>query len=350
MKLKHIVPVALFAVICFSPLLLQAATASPQGAITADDIKPGLAQPYIVKKGDTLWDIARCFFNDPEKWLKIWEQNLYITNPDLIYPGNRIWFSAGRQDQGGLRSVRPRPRAIVKPVERLEGKIDNSLLLTVLARQDFIQPEQVQGAGHIVDAENGRINFGVNDLLYAKLDQSAKAGALFDVFRSGDVIRAPQVGKAVGVLIKHLGRVKIISEADGLYRCLVVKAFEEISRGDRLRPARIVNQHIVPSFSEAGLSGKVIYIRNGAAEAGQHQVVGITLGLEQGLQAGNILSVSRAGRLVKDQLSGKEVRLPNETIGQMLVLTPQQHASIALIIKSIGPVNIGDSVHTAVAR
>ncbi len=43
----------------------------------------------IIKKGDTLWKLARKYYNDPGLWSKFNEYNL-IDNPDLIQPGERL--------------------------------------------------------------------------------------------------------------------------------------------------------------------------------------------------------------------------------------------------------------------
>ncbi len=350
MKLQPFFFILMAAVLLMAAPVAQANTLDTQGMVTADDIKPNLPQPYIVKKGDTLWDIAKYFFKDPERWLKIWERNLYITNPDLIYPGNEIWFDAARKKQGGLSKVRPQPKVVIKPVERLEGTLDTSLLLTALKRQDFIQPSEINGVGHILDSEDERINYGANDRLYLKFDQSANEGDVFDIFRTGDSIRDPQSGKVVGVLVNHLGQIEVTSQSEGVYRGVVLNAFEEISRGDRLKPAKDINTRISPSYPGGNLAGSIMYIRNDAAEAGQNQIVGISLGLSDGLQAGTALSVHRAGRTVRDRVTGKGVRLPEEKIGQLLVLVPQQDASIALVTQSTGPINIGDSVRNRASR
>ena len=45
---------------------------------------------YIIQKGDTLWDLAFQFLGDPFQWPSIWHLNPYISNPDLIYPGNEL--------------------------------------------------------------------------------------------------------------------------------------------------------------------------------------------------------------------------------------------------------------------
>ena len=64
-------------------------------------VLPGLTQEaketegvYMIKKGDTLWDISSRFLKDPFLWPKLWERNPYITNPHWIYPGNQIQLTA----------------------------------------------------------------------------------------------------------------------------------------------------------------------------------------------------------------------------------------------------------------
>ncbi|MDQ6967804.1 MAG: LysM peptidoglycan-binding domain-containing protein [Mariprofundaceae bacterium] len=319
----------------------------PEGVTTAD-VKADLPQPYVVKKGDTLWDIANYFFKDPYKWLKIWEKNLYITNPDLIYPGNEIWFNP--QKQSGLSTLRPQPTIITKPVERLESKVDTSLLITALSRQGFVSPKAINGVGYLLDSEDERINYGANDHVYIKMQQPANEGDLFDVFRSGDILHDPDTGKAMGILVEHLGQVEITSESNGVYRGVIIKAFEEISRGDRLKPAIHINPHIHPNYPKGALQGKILYIRNDAAEAGQNQVIAINLGIKAGLKAGTALSIHRAGRTVKDRITGHDVLLPEEKIGELLVLVAHQDASLALVTRSSSSINVGDVIRNKAAR
>ncbi len=350
MKLQHFFIIAWAFFACtFSVQATANALAIPQ-EISEADIKADLPQPYVVKKGDTLWDIANYFFKDPEKWLKIWERNLYISNPDLIYPGNEIWFNIKKKKNGGLSQIRPQPKVVLKAVEKLEAKIDASQLLTALARQDFIQEDDIEGVGYILDSADDRINYGANDHLYLKMQQAANDGDIFDVFRTGDPIKDPQSGKVVGVLVNHLGQIEVRSKAEGIYRGVVLHTFEELSRGDRLKPAKHINTKITPSYPSGNTLGKVLYIRNDAAEAGRNQVIGISLGLGDGLKAGTALSIHRAGRIIKDRVTGKKVRLPEEKIGEVLVLVAQKDASVALVVESASSINIGDAVRNKANR
>ncbi len=46
---------------------------------------------YEIQKGDTLWAIAKKFYGDGNKYMKIFEDNKeVIKDPDKIYPGQKI--------------------------------------------------------------------------------------------------------------------------------------------------------------------------------------------------------------------------------------------------------------------
>lgn len=350
----------LILVACLASVCPQAASAAGMsagntaasdqaGAVpTEADLRPGIKLPYIVKKGDTLWDIANYFFRDPQKWLSIWEQNLYITNPDLIYPGNEISFGARKAaETGGLSVERKQPQVHEMPAQRIENAIDRSIIVTALSRQDFIRPEAIDAAGYVLDSPEDRINYGANDRIYMRLSAPAEEGTILDVFRTADPVRDPATGKLAGMLVKHLGQVQVTGQSKDITEGRVLRAFEEISRGDRLKPARAIDTRLQPDYPTTPLAGNVMYIRNNAAEAGQNQIVGINLGEEDGVKPGSVLKVLKAGRTIRDKVSGKTITLPEVHIGQLVVLVPQSHASIALVSRSTYPINRGDAVRNA---
>ncbi|MED4973647.1 LysM peptidoglycan-binding domain-containing protein [Geobacillus kaustophilus NBRC 102445] len=47
---------------------------------------------YVVRKGDSLWAIAKRIYDDGSKWRKIYEANKKVIgkNPNLIYPGQKL--------------------------------------------------------------------------------------------------------------------------------------------------------------------------------------------------------------------------------------------------------------------
>ena len=102
--------------------------AGPSTAPAAEPTQGGLAlnpnapDSYVVKRGDTLWGIAKVFLRDPWYWPEIWQVNPQVHNPHLIYPGDtlRLVYVEGKPSivvqRGDSARVVPRIRS-----EALEG-------------------------------------------------------------------------------------------------------------------------------------------------------------------------------------------------------------------------------------
>lgn len=67
---------------------VDAAAAEAPVAPAAAPAAPA-ARTYVVKKGDTLWAIAKQFYGDGNQYPKI-AQASGIANPDLIHPGQQL--------------------------------------------------------------------------------------------------------------------------------------------------------------------------------------------------------------------------------------------------------------------
>jgi hypothetical protein len=71
----------------------QSATAKQvaQAGVPLSALSPNAPDSYLVKKGDTLWDISKLFLLSPWRWPELWGMNMEdIRNPHLIYPGQLL--------------------------------------------------------------------------------------------------------------------------------------------------------------------------------------------------------------------------------------------------------------------
>jgi len=222
--------------------------------------------------------------------------------------------------------------------------VNHSIFLASSSHQDFISPRSEKGVGYVVGAKDERLNFGINDIIYLKIAYPTHINDSFDIFRTGDAVKSLDHKKTVGLLIHHLGTLKILSEENGIYRGMVTHAFREIMRGDKLRPAQTLNTHITPITPQQQLRGDVLYIQNNGTAAGQNQVIGLNIGLKHGLKNGMTFSIYRHGRRIEDHTKGQSVTLPEEDIAKIIILKAQRDASLALVTYSTAAIHLGDIV------
>lgn len=82
---------------------------------------------HIVVKGDCLWNIAKYYYKNPFLWKKIYEFNKeQISNPDLIYPGQRFFLPD-----------------IEEMTSKELTKTEKQILQTTILEEKKMQPEEI---------------------------------------------------------------------------------------------------------------------------------------------------------------------------------------------------------------
>ena len=62
-----------------------------------------IASAYVVKEGDTLWDLSDEYLHDPFAWPDLWENNRHIQDPHWIYPGDSLYLGDSVREEGVLQ-------------------------------------------------------------------------------------------------------------------------------------------------------------------------------------------------------------------------------------------------------
>jgi len=222
---------------------------------------------YVIKKGDTLWDLSQKFLDDPFLWPRLWQSNQYITNPHWIYPGNPVRFYPFEEAKGlptkpteiGPPAVKPpeakppeaKPEVALKPPE--EEKPAAAAVPPVRPPEVALKPEAVPpgeerragfltkedfpGIGVVVEPkEQGRLIMAEGDIVYLafKTREPIEVGEQFTIFRISPVIKHPLTGESLGRKVNILGECKIIGAQDAMYTAHIFKSYRAIERGDRL--------------------------------------------------------------------------------------------------------------------
>lgn len=80
-------------------------------------------QVITIKKGDTLWDLAEKWLNDPIRWPEFKKYNEY-TNPDLIYPGEEMQIPVEMAEEivkEGTKEISIRSSEIEAAIKKLQN-------------------------------------------------------------------------------------------------------------------------------------------------------------------------------------------------------------------------------------
>jgi hypothetical protein len=350
-----------------APAKAGAQTPAPAGSsVAVTDLQPDAPDQYTVQKGDTLWGISGRFLKDPWKWPQIWQMNRdQIKDPHWIYPGNvirldrsaaggpQLTLSGGGGASGGTEAeaaanvVKLDPRIRVEPLESAIPSIPASAIGPFLTQPLVADESALTNAPSIVATEESRVIIGSGDTAYADRI-GADAAVNWQVFRPGVPLKDPESGELLGYEAKYVGdaRVRRFGNPTTLS---ITKAREEITRGDRLMPARETNTlNFVPHAPDKPLHGVIMSVDGGVSEVGQFQIVTINRGSRDGIEAGHVLAVYRQGQTVRGTgaIGTKAVTLPEERNGLLFVFRVFEKMSYAMVMKSTRPIYLGDTVHT----
>ena len=124
----------------------------------AVDMRSGHPDTYVVKKGDTLWDIAGRFLQKPWLWPEIWQANPQVKNPHLIYPGDVL--SLAYLNRVATMEVDAGPR-MAPPVNAVPlGEVEPFL-------RDLTVVDHFKQLPYIVGLEDNRLRGSSGQLVFA---------------------------------------------------------------------------------------------------------------------------------------------------------------------------------------
>jgi hypothetical protein len=354
---------------------------------------------YIVKHGDTLWDISARFLNNPWLWPKVWEQNRYITNPHLIFPGDPIALgvappavAAAPAPEVKVAEVPPPPVEGIPPsatqpalsseemaavpgeapppppqaeegltqeemaaapegeeesigeVMKVEEVGEGNLYYSSASAVSFVTPEEFSASGSIVGSKLERTMFGQHDEVYVKTFEDAQVGQRYTIYRTEGKLKHTVTGETLGYNIKVLGEAEITEKDKETYTAKITKSYDVIRKDDRLKPVESVTTEIVLKSSEQQLEGYIVATQENLKLTGEGQLVYIDKGISDGITEGNIFTIYRPARKLKDRISGEEIESPIEIIGKLVVVKARENVSTALITKSKKEITTGDHI------
>jgi len=350
---------------------------------------PSNVKVHIVKKGDTLWDIAKLYLNNPFLWPQIWQLNKYIENANLIFPGDPIILPKLEEKTPPLEKkptelpqaevVPPKekmvevpkeakevPRAAekvklppeVKEAERVKppAKVAPTAIPLVnesdLYCSELIFPKKESPKLKIIGAQDRYVVGGIaGDFFYLNhgADKGLKEGDAFFVLRYTRKIKHPKTGDTLGWGVLQLGKavVERVDPKSAIIR--IVRSSHPINIGDWLLPAAEVppvppeEVPPCPEFTkrvETDKKGYVVSIDRGGEAVGKGDLVHIDLGAEDGVSPGDFFLIYNEDH-------------PGETfvvVGQLVAVRVGERTTLCKIILSRREIKVGQRVKRQVKK
>jgi nucleoid-associated protein YgaU len=276
-------------------------------------LNPAHPQSYTVVKGDTLWDIAGRFLTKPWQWPQVWQGNPQIKNPNLIYPGDEITLIdvdgtpmlALRRGASSGRNVKLTPTVRESVHEHAIPPIPLDAINQFLSRPLVLSKAQTDLAPYVVGGQDQHLTMGAGSKIYLR-SLTAQLGEKYTVLRLGGAYKDPASGEILGYEALHIADLSITAVGE-TSTGLVTWNNREVLKGDRVMPQENEEYpEFVPRGPDAAVDGVIISVIDGVSQIGQHKVVVVNKGAQDGLAPGHVLGIFQAGARVTDAI-GTEV-------------------------------------------
>ncbi len=306
---------------------------------------------YVIQKGDTLWGLSGKFLNDPNYWPNLWAKNPQVTNPHLIYPGQRVRYVDGKLE---IVTTPAEGGAVVssaaQDIKATEADVAVEKLFTVMGNEGWLLEKDLASIGRVIAGEQARLVLGEEDTVFTDIGtvHGGQEGSKYTILRTSAMIKHPVTREELGYKVYPLGVVQLTHVTKNNSRGIITSSFKEVEPGDLLVPYHKVKRRNIPlKLASRPLNGSIVESATGNNSIASGDVVYLDLGLSQGVEPGNLLYVIRPVHIEKLLVDRYVGQLPSEVVGALVVVEAGNTTSTAIIVKSIDAIFKGSEVVNA---
>jgi LysM repeat protein len=280
---------------------------------------------YVVKKGDTLWDIAFSFWGDNFLWPDLWHANPQIANPDLIFPGDVLKIpgrNAGTTETSGDGSTASsiNSETIQKTalndslVTVFDQTISDTNLISDLTRNNILdksffakvpflwfdhdpQGNIYPGKGIVRKPENASYQRFDKLIIEPQQENYFKTGDTLDIYTS---LRFVEIEGKTANLIKRCGKCKVVESTPRKVTAILFDQWDVITGDERVDKScdnfsGTIDTVTTPSIS---ITGAVFTRAEQTPSCYPFQTVIIDKGATDGVERGDIFGLYHSGKKI----------------------------------------------------
>ena len=351
---------------------------------------------YTIRENDTLWDISKVMFDDPNYWPKLWSVNPSLGNPHLIRPGGSLGFihgTAGQvpsmvildpeaQKQAELKHKKeplpdflknakikiPAPKKSVPvlnilpeslPVlyfksqgspddlSSLEVKYERLTSSHISSLPYYMSSSRISSQGKISDKKHEGIWSSTNDKIILEMEEPVNPGQKLIIVKNlGKLVqRGPGIRGPFGYQIEVQGEVQIIgriTDSFDLYEASVTETLSPIITNSSviIQPIpkfdlRVTN---INGSSEAQIIGFPPFAKN-RKKGMLLSLLYLNRGENDGFSIGQMYQVQANPRVRKKFPYGYNIKM-----GELKIVHVEDRFATGLITAMSNPIQLGDHV------
>lgn len=355
-------------VLCLVVLLATAEAQAP--APTSAPAPVGSEGDYVVKKGDTLWGIAKSLLNDPFLWPQIWERNPFITDPNRIFPGDTLGVP-GREPAPQMQAPAaeapkteppeeapteeaeapaPAPPAPPELIAPPPPPVPPASQMAIACSPILLEEGSVEasGIGSIVKSEDNRQLLSEENYVYVGMDtdQVPTVGDRLAVIRGDARVFHPWEKSVLGRALFTLGILEVTEVRDKTVRARISYSCEAMRVGDRVGRFLLAPfpEGKIPQPTSRQVEGFIVDSPQAQQLLGLQITVYLDVGTDKGIGPGDVFAIYRPNAPAANPATGQVVSIPPERLGEATVIRVTNSSCTAVITASGKEVRAGDWV------
>lgn len=319
---------------------------------------------YKVRKGDTLWDISKRFFDSPFLWPDVWKENKQISNPHWIYPGDQIRL---HQDISGfdIETLEPEPKeevgpeavSVIEPTPEQPPESDEPdepayVMFSPIDRIGFIKQTPVKASGTIFKAQDDNQLIKTDDIIYIRKlsSESFEPGSQFTIYRLIQHKEFPDSTFIGGIQHYLVGLAQITVNEPQFAVGKIIRSYRSIQTDDQVIPFKGRSPKIIIAQSKEDMRGRIIGSEENLGIMGEEAVAFIDKGELDGMVPGQIYRVFYQEKMRESPKYPKEILLTPIDIGTIFILHIEDKTATVLITDAKRAITPGAMFRTPLGK